>query len=86
MELGRARRHDQTVEVVLLDVVLHLLLGGIGAGEHRGFGHDDAGLAPGGGSDGLDIDVIGNIAAAVADIHADPAFALGHAGTFALSR
>jgi Fe-S cluster assembly ATPase SufC len=61
-------------------------------------GDDDAGLVLDGIDDGLDIDVVGDVAAAVTYIHADSAGArrrrsertvlwlLAHAGTFRLSR
>ena len=40
----------------------------------------------GGGDDLVDVDVVGDVAAAVADVDADPALGRGHAGTFAFSR
>ncbi len=59
---------------------------GVGAGEHHLAGDDHARLALGGGDHLVDVDVVGDVAAAVADVDADPALLLGHAGTFALSR
>ena len=72
--------------MLLLDVALHVALARVGAGEHHLAGDHDAGLALGGGDDLVDIDVVGDVAAAVADVDADPSLLLGHAGTFALSR
>ena len=73
VELGRARGDDQAVEIVGLDVVLHLLLPGVRAGEDGVLGNDDAGFILDGVDDRLDIDVVGDVAAAMADIDADPA-------------
>ena len=72
--------------MLLLDVALHVLLAGVGAGEHHLAGDDHAGLALGGRDHLVDIHVVRDVAAAVADVDADPSLALGHAGTFALSR
>ncbi len=76
MQLGRARGDDETVEALGPDVGLDLLLGGIGAGEHRGLRHDDVARVPDVLDDLLDIDVVGDVAAAVADIHTDASSAV----------
>ena len=86
VKLRRARGDHEAVELLLLDVALHVSLAGVGAGEHHLAGDDHAGFAFGGGDDLVDIDVVGDVAAAVADVDADPALLLGHAGTFAFSR
>ena len=72
--------------MLLLDVALHLALAGIRAGEHHLARHDHAGLTLRGGDDLVHVDVIGDVAAAVADVDADAALGRGHAGTFACSR
>ena len=71
--------------MLLLDVALHVPLARVGAGEHHLAGHHDAGLGLGRRDDLVDVDVVGDVAAAVADIDPDPALGLGHAGTFAFS-
>ena len=72
--------------MLLLDVALHVSLPGIGAGEHHLASDHDPRLALGGRDDLVDVDVVGDVAAAVADVDADPSLLLGHAGTFAFSR
>ncbi len=67
----------------------HLLLARVGAGEHGVLRDDDAGLVLHGVDDGLDIHVVGDVAAAVADVDAQAPLAgrkIAHAGTFRLSR
>ena len=84
MQLGRARSHDDAVELLLLDVVHDLLLGGVGAGEHGRAGHDHARFVRHGGDDVVHLDMVGDVASALADIDPDPA--LAHADTLTFSR
>ena len=71
VELRRAGGHDEAVEAELLDVLGDLLLAGLGAGEHGRAGDDDGLLAERLRGDPLDVDVVGDVAAAVADVDAD---------------
>src|SRR5664280_1286924 len=75
VQSGRARGDDHAVERVLADVVDDLLLGRIRAGEHRSPGHADSGLALDGVDHLRDVDVVGDVPAAVADVDADLALA-----------
>ena len=102
VELRGAGGHDEAVEAELLDVLGDLLLAGLGAGEHGRPGDDHGLLAERLGGDPLDVDVVGDVAAAVADVDADfpPAWAIragasesviparrsAHAGTSTFSR
>jgi hypothetical protein len=65
---------------VLGDVLGDLLLGGVRAGEHGVARHHHVGVGLDGSDDLPDVDVVGDVAAAVADVDADPAFARGGAG------
>src|SRR5512147_545764 len=85
MELRRAGGHDQAVETLRLDVADHVLLGGVRAGEHGGLRDDDVAGVADVRDHAHDVDIVGDVAAAVADIDADPAgiggeLLLGHAG------
>ena len=80
VQLGRARGDDEPVEALLLRVLDDLLLGRVGAGEHRRLGDHDAGLLRYGGDDFVDVDVVADVAAALADVDAD--LAAAHADTF----
>ena len=80
VQLRRAGRDDETVEPLLLDVVDHVVLRAVGAGEHRGLGDHDARLVLQRVAHRGDVDVVGDVAAAVADVDADAPL-LGHTGT-----
>jgi hypothetical protein len=80
VQLGRAGGDDHAVEPLLLDVLDHVVLRGVGAGEHRGAGHGDAVLLLDALANFLDVDVVGDVAAAVADVDADLALLLFHHG------
>ncbi len=82
VQLGRAGGHDHPVQLVILDVRHDLLLGRVRAREHGRAGDLDPGLVLDGLDHPLDIDVVGDVAAAVADIDADPA--LAHAASLQL--
>src|SRR5579875_1787776 len=84
MQLRRAGGHDETIQMLLLDILDHLLLGGIRAGEHRGLGHDHARLGLHMGDDLVHVHVVGDVPATVTDIDANSSFA--HAGVLTLSR
>ena len=71
VELRRARGDDEAVEAELLDVLDDLLLAGLGAGEHRRAGDHDGLLAQRLRGDPLHVDVVGDVAAAMADVDAD---------------
>ena len=70
MELRRTGGDDHAVELLLLDVLHHLLLRGVGAGEERRLRDRDAELLLDRLADLVDVDVVGDVAAAVADIDA----------------
>ena len=80
VQLGRAGRDHHAVELVLGDVLGDLLLGGVRAGEHGVTRHHHVGVALDGSDDLVDVDVVGDVASAVADVDADPAFARGGTG------
>ena len=84
VKFGRARSDDQRVQPFLVGVLDDLLLGRIRAGEHRGPGDHHVGIVLHGLDDLLDIDVVADVAAALADIHAD--LAAAHADTFTFAR
>ena len=75
VQLRRAGGHDDAVEVLLLDVFDDLLLGGVGAGEHGGLGHHHVRVGLQLGDHLVDVDVVGDVAAAVADVDADASLA-----------
>ena len=75
VELGRARGHDEPVELLLLDVMGHVLLGGVRAGEHGRLRDDDIAGVADVRDHAFDIDVVGDVAAAVADVDTDAACA-----------
>ncbi len=72
MKLGRARGDDDTVKILLMDVGDHLLLSGVGAGEHLGLGKHHARLVLDRLTDLLHFDVVGDIPATVANENTDP--------------
>ena len=74
VQFGRTGSHDHTVQALLLDVLDHVVLRGVGAGEHRGLGHGDAVLLFHLFAHRLDVDMVGDVAAAVADVDADLPF------------
>ncbi len=84
VQLRRAGGDDEAVELLFLDVAHDLLLRRVRAGEHRAPGDDDTGLVLDGGDDAVDVDVVGDVSAAAADVDAEPPIA--HAGTFVRSR
>jgi hypothetical protein len=92
VELRRARGDDERVEALLLGVLHDLLLGRVGAGEHRRAGDDDVVVALDVLDDLVHVDVVTDVAAALADVDADLAaahgctFAFAASATFALSR
>ena len=92
VQLGRARGDDERVEALLLGVLHDLLLGRVGAGEHRRPGDHDVVVALDLGDDLVHVDVVADVAAALADVHADLAaahdvtFAFATSLTFARSR
>ena len=73
VQFRRARRDHQPVEVLAADVVDHVVLGAVRAGEHRRLRDDDTGLVLERLADGLHVHVVGDVSSAVADVHADPA-------------
>ncbi len=92
--LGEQDGHHQAVELVLRDVVDHVLLRGVRAGEHGRPRHGHVAVGLDGLDDLRDVDVVGDVAAAVADVDPDPPRAGGgavelrlvHAGTPTFSR
>ena len=84
VQLGRARGHDERVEALLVGVLHDLLLGRVGAGEHCRAGDHDVGVVLDRGDHLLDVDVVADVAAALADVHAD--LAAAHACTFTFAR
>ncbi len=75
MELGRAGSDDKTVDVVVPYFVDHLLLGGVGTGEHVGPGHHYSRLVLDALSYLLNIHVVGDVATAVAKENGDSSLA-----------
>ncbi len=71
VQLRRTGRHHETVEALFLGVGHDLALGGVGAGEHRRLGDRHALLLLDGGHDLVDVDVVADVAAALAHVHAD---------------
>ncbi len=84
VQLGRARGHDQRVQALLVGVLHDLLLGRVRAGEHRGPRDHHVRVVLDGRDDLVDVDVVADVAAALADVHAD--LAAAHAGTFTFAR
>ena len=84
VELGRARGHNERVEALLVGILDDLLLGRIGAGEHCRPGDHDVGVVFDRGDNLVDVDVVADVAAALADVHAD--LAAAHACTFTFAR
>ena len=79
MQFGRARCHDQAVEVLVLDRLDDVLLGAVGAREQRRLGNHDVRLVFERLLDLRDVHDVGDVAAAVADVDADAP--LAHATT-----
>ncbi len=71
VKLRRAGGHDQAVEAERLDVLGDLLLARLGAGEHGRPGDHHGLLAERLRGDPLHVDVVGDVAAAMADVDAD---------------
>ena len=80
VELGRTGRDHQPVETLLLGILDDLLLGRVGAREHGGLRDHDVGLLGDRGDDLVNIDVVADVAPALADVHPDLVGA--HAMTF----
>ncbi len=75
VQLGRARRDDQPIEALFLDLLDHVVLTTVGAREHRGLGVHHAGLVGDGVAHPGHVDVVGDVPAAMADVDADASLA-----------
>ena len=77
VQLGRARSHHQTVQVLLPDVRNHLLLSAVGAREQRGLGDHHVGVVLERVAHLGHVDVVRDVATAVADVDADASVPAG---------